>query len=153
MTPDRQRLTPPIVLPPLVDHIDYQRVVLNAAATGDYFPGHYDPEYARTQGHPTIFVNTMHLAGFVDRMATQWAGPRARVVRRKITLLTPIYAGDSMIGGGHVVAKHRDGPRDLVELHIEVRNQYGELCCPAEVTLDLPRRVGDTMTAVRRSPV
>ncbi len=41
---------------------------MNASATWDYFPGHFDPEYAQRQGHPTIFVNTMHLAGFVDRV-------------------------------------------------------------------------------------
>ncbi|MGE2721944.1 MaoC family dehydratase [Mycolicibacterium celeriflavum] len=121
-------------LPEVLDHIDYERVVMNAGATWDYFPAHYDPRYAERNGHPTIFVNTMHIAGFVDRVATDWAGPCARVVRRKITLLGSIYAGDSMVGRGRVVAK-RDGR--LVDLAITVSNQRGELCCPAEVTLQL----------------
>ena len=59
----------------MVDHIRYQRVVENAGATWDYFPGHFDPDYAQSQGNPTIYVNTMHLAGFADRVATDWAGP------------------------------------------------------------------------------
>ena len=77
-------ITVPVDLPEVVDHISYQRVVENAGATWDYFPGHFDPEYARRQGNPTIYVNTMHLAGFADRVATDWAGPSSRVVRRSL---------------------------------------------------------------------
>ncbi|HEX4587347.1 MAG TPA: MaoC/PaaZ C-terminal domain-containing protein [Mycobacterium sp.] len=127
----------PIDLPEVVDEIDYQRVVMNPGATWDYFPGHFDPRYAENDGHPTIFVNTMHLAGFVDRIATDWAGPYSRVVRRKVTLHGSIYAGDSMVGRGRVVGKRRDGSRCLVDLAIGVYNQRDELCCPAEVTLEL----------------
>jgi acyl dehydratase len=132
----------PTDLAEVIDPIDYQRVVMNPGATWDYFPGHYDPDYARRHGQPTIFVNTMHIAGFVDRVATEWAGPYSRVVRRKVTLVGSIYAGDSMVGRGTVVGKRidSDGPRarHLVDLEIGVYNQRDELCCPAEVSLLLP---------------
>jgi acyl dehydratase len=124
----------PTDLPATVDEISYQRVVMNAGATWDYVPWHFDPEYAKSHGHPTIFVNTMHLAGFVDRIATEWAGPHSRVVRRKVTLLGSIYAGDSMVGRGRVIGKRLG---HLVDLEITVSNQRGELCCPAEVTVEL----------------
>ena len=130
-------ITIPTDLPEVIDEIDYQRVVMNPGATWDYFPGHYDPQYAENDGHPTIFVNTMHLAGFIDRMATDWAGPYSRVVRRKVTLVGSIYAGDSMVGRGRVVNKRREASRCLVDLEIAVYNQRDELCCPAEVTLEL----------------
>ncbi len=146
MTPHRHvawdEVTVPTQLSEVVDPIDYQRVVMNPGATWDYFPAHYDPVYAREHGHPTIFVNTMHIAGFVDRIATDWAGPCSRVVRRKIRLLGSIYAGDSMVGRGRVVDKRidtaHDRPRHLVDLEIAVFNQRDELCCPAEVSLLLP---------------
>ena len=131
----------PTDLPEVVDEIDYQRVVMNPGATWDYFPGHYDPRYAESDGHPTIFVNTMHLAGFVDRIATDWAGPYSRVVRRKVTLVGSIYAGDAMVGRGRVIDKRCDTSGDavryLVDLEIAVYNQRDELCCPAELTLEL----------------
>jgi acyl dehydratase len=131
----------PSDLPETVDEISYERVVMNAATTWDYIPWHFDPDYARSNGHPTIFVNTMHLAGFVDRIATEWAGPYSRVVRRKVTLQGSIYAGDSMVGRGRVIDKRCDttgeAPRYLVDLQIAVCNQRGDLCCPAEVTLEL----------------
>ena len=83
----------------------------------------------------------MHIAGFVDRIATGWAGPYSRVVRRKVTLHGSIYAGDSMVGRGRVVAKRVDTAGDilrrLVDFKISVFNQRDELCCPAEVTLEI----------------
>lgn len=127
----------PTELPAVVDHLDYQRVVMNAGATWDYFPGHYDRVYARNQGHPTIFVNTMHLAGFIDRVATDWAGPHSRVTRRRMRMLGPIYAGDSMVARGRVIGKRCETTCLLVDLEVTVLNQRGELRCPAEVTLEL----------------
>lgn len=132
----------PAELPEVVDEIGYQRVVENSGATWDYFPGHFDPAYAQSQGHPTIYVNTMHLAGFADRVATDWAGPAARVVRRSMRVVGSIYAGDTMVGRGRAVAKRCDNtvepPRYLVDVQIEVTNQHGALCCPVEITLQFP---------------
>jgi acyl dehydratase len=125
----------PTDLPEVRDEISYQRVVMNSGATWDYFPGHYDPNYAANQGHPGIFVNTMHLAGFADRIATDWAGPQSRVVRRKMRLAGSIYAGDTMVSRARVLAKPAPG---LVDLLIDIANQRGELCCPVELTLQLP---------------
>ena len=135
-------ITVPTELTEVVDTVDYQRVVMNPGATWDYFPGHFDPEYAQRHGHPTIFVNTMHIAGFVDRIATDWSGPYSRVVRRKVSLLGSFYAGDSMVGRGRVVDKRLEAsggnPRHLGDLEIAVFTQRDELCCPAQVTLELP---------------
>jgi acyl dehydratase len=139
---DWHQISVPAELPEVQDEISYQRVVMNSGATWDYFLGHFDPVYAESQGHPTIFVNTMHLAGFADRIATEWAGPDSRVVHRKMRLAGSIYAGDTMVGRGRVVAKRCDTtvdpPRYLLDLQMEVTNQRGELCCPVELTLQLP---------------
>jgi acyl dehydratase len=132
----------PADLQEVVEEISYQRVVENAGATWDYFPGHFDPTYAKSQGNPSIYVNTMHLAGFADRIATDWAGPGSRVVRRSMRLAGSVYAGDTIIGRGRAVAKRvdtsADPPRHLVDIQITVTNQHGALCCPVELTLQLP---------------
>jgi hypothetical protein len=120
-----EQISVPFDLAEVRDEISYQRVVMNSGATWDYFPGHFDPSYAESQGHPTIFVNTMHLAGFADRIATDWAGPDSRIVRRKMRLAKRC---DTTV----------DPPRYLLDMQIEVANQRGELCCPVELTLQLP---------------
>jgi acyl dehydratase len=132
------------ILPRVEDPISYRRVVMNAGATWDYFPGHHDPEYARAQGQPTIYVNTMHFLGFIDRLATDWAGPRTFIARRKMSMQRSIYAGDTMVGEGRVTHRYTeevDGcTRYLVDLEVTVSNQHGEVCSPASVTLELPTR-------------
>ena len=128
------------VLPVVRQPVSYRRVVMNPGATWDYFPGHHDPEYARSQGQPTIYVNTLHFLGFVDRVVTDWAGPRTFIARRRIAMQHSIYAGDTMIGEGRVTAKRVDGARHLVDIDLVVSNQDGVVCCPAFVTAALPTR-------------
>jgi acyl dehydratase len=132
-------------LPHVEDPITYRRVVMTPGATLDYFPGHHDPEYARAQGQPTIYLNTLHFLGFVDRLATAWGGPASFVAFHRVSVRRSIYAGDTMVGDGRVVARSR-GPapahRLLVELAITVTNQRGELCAPATVLLQLPGAAG-----------
>ena len=123
-------------LPPLVDEITYRRVVMNPGATWDYFPGHYDPDYARSQGQPTIYANSVHLFGLLDRAAMEWAGPTAFLVRRSVRLQLSMYAGDTVTVTGTVTATRNDG---LVDLTMRVTNQHGAPCCTAELTLRLPR--------------
>jgi len=126
------------------DEITYRRVIMNPAATWDYFPGHHDPDYARAQGQPTIYVNTMHFLGFADRVVSGWAGPRAFLVRRKVSTLGSVYAGDTMVGTGRVVGKRRDERdgyvRHLVDIELTVGNQHGDRCAAVTVTIALPAR-------------
>lgn len=133
-------------LPKIDDLITYRRVIMNPATTWDYFPGHHDPEYARAQGQPTIYVNTMHFLGFIDRCVNEWAGPRSFLVRRKVSTLRSVYAGDTMVGTGRVVGMRReeqDGRvRFLVDLALEVGNQRGDRCASVAATVALPSREG-----------
>jgi acyl dehydratase len=134
-------------LPDVRDDITYRRVVMNPAATLDFYPGHHDPAFARAQGQPTIFVNTMHTMGFIDRLVSEWGGPRTFLVRRKVTLAFPVYAGDTMVGAGAVAAvreEHRGSQRrGLVELELTVDNQDGVRCATAHVTVALPYQDDD----------
>ena len=134
------------------DEITYRRVIMNPATTWDYFPGHHDPEYARAQGQPTIYVNTMHFLGFIDRLIAEWAGPRSFLARRKISLHQSIYAGDTMVGGGHVVGTRREERAGrvshLVDVEMTLGNQRGERCASVLATVALPSR-----TAADRDPL
>lgn len=125
-------MTPGDVLPPLVDEISYRRVIMGAGATGDYFPGHYDPAYAQGQGQPTIYANSLHLFGLLDRAASEWVGPPAFLVRRAVRLELSMYAGDTVTVSGTVAAVRPEG---LVDLALVVTNQDGGTICTATLTL------------------
>ncbi|MGH3560580.1 MAG: MaoC/PaaZ C-terminal domain-containing protein [Mycobacterium sp.] len=127
-------------LPEVTDHVSFTRIAAAPAATLDYFPVHHDREWAQASGLPDIVMSTLQIAGFVDRVVTQWAGSATFISRRKIRLATPVHPNDTIIGAGRVVAKRIDDEADgrhLVDVEVVVRNQRGDVCCPAELTINL----------------
>lgn len=127
-----------IELPPIALPISYKRVVMNAAATWDWFPGHHDPEYARSQGQRTIYLSTLFFQGFVDRLITDWAGPDAFIRRRRIEMRRSIYAGETATARGRVARVYEDDGAGVVDVEAEVANDEGP-CVLAQVTVELPR--------------
>lgn len=126
-------------LPEVRLEVTFKRVIQDAAATLDYFPGHHDPEYAKAQGQETVYLNTMCLQGFIDKVVTDWAGPHTFILRRKMTMTRSVYAGDAMYGKGRVLKKYTQDGRHLVDIEIEVGNELG-VCCPSSVTVALPSK-------------
>jgi acyl dehydratase len=127
-------------LPGLELPIDYKRIVLNAASTWDWFPGHHNPEYARAQGQENIYASTILFHGVVDRLVTDWAGPRAFIVRRGIRMQQSVYPGDTLSAQGQVTRRYRDDAGSaLVDIEIELRTERG-VCVPATVTARLPEQ-------------
>lgn len=125
-------------IPPVTDEITYRRVIMNPGVTGDYFPGHHDPDYARRQGQPTIYANSLHVFGLLDKAATSWAGPAAFLVRRAVRLQTSMYAGDVVTVTGCVAGKRLDGDQRLVDLDLTMSSTDGRVICTATTTLRLP---------------
>ena len=122
-------------LPAVVDEITFRRVIMNPGATGDYFPGHYDRDYAQRQGQPTIYANSLHLFGLLDRTVTEWAGPASFLVRRNVRLVSSMYAGDTVTVSGVVSGKREDGADRLVDLALTMTSGDGRLICTAEVVV------------------
>ena len=120
-------------IPPLVQHISYRNVAMNPGATGDHFPGHYDPSYAQRQGQPTIYANSLHLFGLLDKALLEWAGPASFLMRRNVRLHSSMYAGDTVTVTGDVTA--RDG--DVVHVLLQMTAQDGRIICTAESTVRL----------------
>lgn len=121
-------------------HVPFEKVILNAAATQDYFPGHHNPEYARGQGQRDIYLNTMAIEGFIDRIATDWAGPHTFIRQRKMQMRASIYAGDTMSGEGQVEKRYQDeAGRTLVDISLTISTAEGPRV-PASLTLEIPRK-------------
>ncbi|CAN5587781.1 MaoC/PaaZ C-terminal domain-containing protein [soil metagenome] len=117
--------------------ITYKRICMNAAATWDWFPGHHDPEYARSQGQQTIYLSTLFFHGFIDRGVGDWAGPDALLRRRKISMIRSIYPGQTATLTGRVIGKREVNGTGLIDLELMVSSEEGP-CVPSEATLQLP---------------
>lgn len=127
-------------LPVVAMEVTYKICILHVGAGWDYMPGHHNPDYARAQGQPTVFVNTLFHQSFVDRVVTDWAGPLTFINRRKIAMKGSICAGDHIEGHGVVKRVYRsDDGEGRIDFDIVVKNQTMD-CCIAECTATLPQR-------------
>src|SRR5690606_18948135 len=72
-------------------------ITAQALATRDFQSVHHDPGAARAQGAADVFMNILTTQGLVQRYATDWAGPAARVRRIAIRLGAPNHAGDALL--------------------------------------------------------
>ncbi len=133
-------IQPGDAIPRVTMAVPYEKVILDTAATNDYFPGHHNPEYAKKQGQRQIYLNTMAIEGFIDRVATGHFGPHTFIKKRSIQMRASIYAGDSMFGEGRVEECYTDAQgHSLVDISISVSTDSG-LCVPATLTLSIPRQ-------------
>jgi acyl dehydratase len=126
-------------LPEISLAVTYEKVAMTPMATWDLFPGHHDPFYAQSQGQKSIYLNTVVLQGFADRVATDWAGPAAFIARRKMVMKASVYPGDVLTGSGRVVAcTLRDGQHQI-DLAIRLQTQSA-VVCDVETTVLIPSK-------------
>jgi acyl dehydratase len=112
--------------------VTYRKVIHDVAATRDFYPVHHDPEFARSSGTETIFLNTMALQGLVDRAALEWAGPEWRVAERTIRMAGSALAGEVLTVEATVENISPADERITLEVAIDQNEQD---ICPSSVTI------------------
>ena len=116
-------VAPGVVLPALDVPITRTLIVASAIATRDYQDVHHDPDLARANGAPDVFMNILSSNGFVGRFVTDWAGPAAVISSISIRLGVPNYPGDTMHLTGKVTSVGADGS---VEVAVVGANRLGD---------------------------
>jgi len=64
-----ERIEPLEVVPDRVQLFRYSAMTWNSHRI------HYDPEYARTEGHPDVLVQSHFHGALIQRLVMQWCGP------------------------------------------------------------------------------
>ena len=127
------------VLPEVRLPVTLKLCVHDAAATRDFFPGHHDRDYARSQNVADVYLNTMFFHGFVDRVGGDWAGPKAWLARRRLDMVSPVCVGDEMRTESKVLRRYEEEGRGLVDVEVRIMTAKG-LGAKALLTYALPRR-------------
>jgi acyl dehydratase len=102
-------------------------IVAGAIASRDFMPVHHDPEFAKKQGSPNMFMNILTTNGLCVRFLTDWAGPEAMVTKLAIRLGVPSFPDDPLTFTGTVTGKTEgvDG-EGFVEVAFTGRNSLGD---------------------------
>ena len=112
-------------------------IVAGAIASRDFMPAHHDPEYARGQGAPDLFMNILTTNGYVARFVTDWAGPDAELRNLKIRLGVPAVPGQPLRFSGRVVGVREEGDVRAIDLEVRAANELGDHA-KGTVELSLP---------------
>ena len=68
-------------LPVMTKRAGRAQLFLYSAATWNPHRIHYDRDYAQVEGHPDVIVHGPLQGAWLTQYVTDWAGPRARLVR------------------------------------------------------------------------
>jgi acyl dehydratase len=102
---------------------------------------HWDPEWARRAGNPTIYDYGRMRETWLVHLCTDWMGDDAWLWKLDCQFRRFNYVGDTHWMRGRVARKFRtEGDRPAVELELRGENQRGELTTPGHATILLPSR-------------
>jgi acyl dehydratase len=101
-------------------------IVAGAIASRDFMPVHHDPEFAKKQGSPNIFMNILTTNGLCVRFLTDWAGPGAMVTKLAIRLGVPAFPNDPLKFTGRVTDKSAGDGEGFVEVAFKGSNSLGD---------------------------
>jgi acyl dehydratase len=127
-------------LPGFALELTMSRMVQQVSGTQDFYPVHHDRDFARSGGHPDIFVNTAFTRGALCRLLTDWVGPTGFVKRLGFQMRRYHLLGDTMHVRGKVVKKYREAGAGAVDLEIWAENAREGIATPGTATVHLPRR-------------
>lgn len=99
---------------------------------------HYDTAYAQSEGYPDVLVQS-HLHGcFLANAVLAWAGPDARLQSLRWENRGIAVAGNTLTVTGTITASHVADGRQVIEVHLEERDEGGALCTLATPSWSCP---------------
>ena len=113
-------------LPVFVLPVTTTVIVSGAIASRDFMPAHHDPDFARAQGAPHMFMNILTTNGYVARFVTDWAGPEARLRNIKIRLGAPAIPGKPLRFSGRVEKVSDENDERVIEVSVRAANDLGD---------------------------
>ena len=122
-----------------------QMFVRYAGASGDFNPIHYDEEFARSGGFPSVFSQGMHQAALLSTFATDWLGPE-NVRRFHVRFREQVWPDDVLTCAGTVTAVDQRDDGQLVTVELTCTRQTGGVAIAGSADFLLP--AGDGASAV-----
>lgn len=117
-----------------------QQLVMWAAASGDFYQIHYDPDFARGTGLDGIIVHGALKNAFLGQLLHDWIAPAGFLRRFGCQYRGMDYPNQEIVSRGIVTRKYEEDGQTLVDLDIWTENAAGKKTTPGTATVMLPRR-------------
>ena len=125
-------------LPTLEKNPTTRQLVMYAGASGDFYQIHYDQEFARANGLPSVVLHGALKCAFLAQLLTDWIG-----VQGTLKKLSAQYRGMDMPGSplyckGVVKRTYDENDEHLVECDVWIENADGKKTTPGSALVALP---------------
>lgn len=107
-------------LPLRSNRIDRAQLVRYAGASGDLNPLHWNEEFARSVGFPSVIAHGMFNMALVARVVGDWTGDPGVLRRLRVQFRKEVLPDETLVAKGRVAEK-REGDRTVrIELWAEL---------------------------------
>ena len=127
-------------IPALVKLPTTMQLVKFAGASGDYYPIHYDKDFAQANGLPGVIVHGWLTLSFLGQMVTDWIGEGGTLLKLSGSYRGMNYPGQDIICNGKVTRKYIEDDRHCLRLEIWAENPQGERTVSGSAVVILPSR-------------
>jgi hydroxyacyl-ACP dehydratase HTD2-like protein with hotdog domain len=129
-------------IPTLVKNCSTQQLVQWAAASGDFYQIHYDPDFARSTGLEGIIVHGALKNAFLGQLLHDWVGAKGTVKKFGCSYRGMDLPVQDITCRGVISKKYQEGDQNFVELEIWTENPQGQKTTPGSAVVTLPSRNG-----------
>jgi acyl dehydratase len=119
-----------------------QMFVRYSGASGDLNPMHYDDDFARSAGHPSVFAQGMFSAALLAGFATDWLGA-ANVRRFGVRFREQVWPGDVLTCSGTVSAVSEESSADRLTVELTATRQTGGVAVTGTAEFLVPRNAAE----------
>jgi acyl dehydratase len=127
-------------IPALVKCPTTMQLVKFAGASGDYYPIHYDKDFAQANGLSGVIVHGWLTLSFLGQMITDWIGEGGTLVKLGGSYRGMNPVGEDIFCYGKVTRKYAEDDKHYVRLEIWVENPQGERTVSGSAVVMLPSR-------------
>ena len=127
-------------LPPLVKEPTSQQLVKWAGASGDFYPIHYDKDYALGNNLPGIIVHGPLKTTWLGQLLSDWVGEGGKIKKYGCSHRGMDVPGDKLTCKGTVTNKYVEADEHCVECDIWLENSKGEKTAPGKAVVVLPSK-------------
>jgi len=133
---------PGLEIPELVKRCTPRQLVMWAAASGDFYEIHYDPDSARSAGLPGLVVHGALKHAFLGQLLHDWVAPGGRIVTFGCSYRGLDVPGEDLRCRGVVRRAYEQDGEHRVELEVWIEDPRGEVTTPGTAVVALPSRAG-----------
>ncbi len=127
-------------IPPLEKKPTTEQLVRYAGASGDFYPIHYDKDFAQASGLPGVILHGALKNAFLGQLVTDWIGEMGTLKRLTCQYRGMDFPGQTLTCKGKITKKYERDGQFFLDCQVWLENPQGEMNTRGTAVVTLPSR-------------